>query len=68
MRGLLAELERALSALETAAPGPKKERWCPGCGGRHKGRCKFVATSYGTRCRPDLLDTLEARAAERRAS
>lgn len=43
----------------------KTVKFCKPCGGTHAGDCSLVATSHGTRTRPDLLETVERRFRER---
>jgi hypothetical protein len=39
----------------------RSERFCKTCGGTHAGGCVLISTTHGTRCRPDLLATVERR-------
>lgn len=43
----------------------KTVKFCNSCGGTHAGECSLVATSHGTRTRPDLVEIVERRFRER---
>lgn len=57
--------ERLISVqqrLMEASHAPRRTvKFCNRCGGTHSGLCSLVATSHGTRVRPDLLETVESR-------
>lgn len=63
---MLTTHQAALEMHNSSRPR-KTRKFCNRCGGNHAGFCVLVATSHGTRARPEILETVERKFRERRS-